>query len=91
MRRCTFVLTIALVVATTGTVRAGMYCSLDQLPYPVPRQYTVVLSKLGDLRGIVNTRNESGTKRDRCKSISSARQELEAKEQRGDSDIGRAH
>ncbi len=55
MRRCTFVLTIALVVATTGTVRAGIYCSLDQLPYPVPKTFENLNKALANVRGPLNT------------------------------------
>jgi hypothetical protein len=63
MRRCTFVLTIALVVATTGTVRAGIYCSLDQLPYPVPRTFENLNKALANVRGPLNAVKDQDARR----------------------------
>jgi hypothetical protein len=59
MRGLRFVLAVAAFVAAAPAARAGVYCSLDQLPYPVPTSYkAVVEDKLTDLRSLVNTQQK---------------------------------
>jgi hypothetical protein len=59
MRGFRFVLAVAVSVAAAPAARAGVYCSLDQLPYPVPTSYkAVVEDKLTDLRSLVNTKQK---------------------------------
>ena len=56
MRTFRFVLAVAVSVVAAAAARAGVYCSLDQLPYPVPTAYKAVVEvKLTDLRSLVNT------------------------------------
>jgi hypothetical protein len=55
MRAFRFALAVAVSVAAAPAARAGVYCSLDQLPYPVPAAYQAVNGRLSDLRSLVNT------------------------------------
>jgi hypothetical protein len=63
MRRFTFVLTISLVVASAGSVRAGIYCSLDDLPYPVPKTFEALNKVLANVRSPMNTTAEANPRR----------------------------
>jgi hypothetical protein len=58
MRGFRFAVAAAVFVAVAGMARAGVYCSLDQLPYPVPASHQAVESKLGTLRAVPNKEQE---------------------------------
>jgi tetratricopeptide (TPR) repeat protein len=47
-------LTFALFVTIAGSAQAGVYCSLDQLPYPMPTAFGPVQSKLAEVRSVLN-------------------------------------
>jgi len=83
MNRFTFILSVALVVAATGSVRAGIYCSLDGLPYPVPTAFKPVWIKVGELRAVVNMDAKAKDNVFQKKYLERM-QELQAKEQRGE-------
>jgi len=83
MPRCAFALTIAAVIAMSGTVRAGVYCSVDELPYPVPTNVKGVRSKLGDIRGPLNP-DKKPEDNPALQKYVKRQKELEAKQQRGE-------
>jgi hypothetical protein len=50
MRTFRFALAVAVSVAAAPAARAGVYCSLDQLPYPVPNSFAGVNIALAGVR-----------------------------------------
>lgn len=63
MRGFGFGLTCALFITIAGNAQAGIYCSLDRLPYPVPQSFDANNNKLADVRSVKNIeKNGQATK-----------------------------